>query len=51
MLLAVVLLTGTEFTFAMAYLVSLVYLAVFGTLIAFQCYFMRLKDIGPQRAR
>jgi drug/metabolite transporter (DMT)-like permease len=51
-LLAVVLITGAEFTFSMtmAYVVSLVYLAVFGTVIAFACYFMLLKDIGPEKA-
>ncbi|KZN52268.1 DMT family transporter [Pseudoalteromonas luteoviolacea] len=33
-----------------SYWVSLFYLAVFGTVIAFACYFSLLKNIGPERA-
>jgi drug/metabolite transporter (DMT)-like permease len=27
-----------------------VYLSIFGTIIAFACYFVLLKDIGPEKA-
>ncbi len=33
-----------------SYWASLVYLSVFGTVIAFACYFVLLKNIGPERA-
>ncbi|KZN63203.1 hypothetical protein N473_17390 [Pseudoalteromonas luteoviolacea CPMOR-1] len=33
-----------------SYWVSLFYLAIFGTVIAFACYFSLLKNIGPERA-
>jgi len=33
-----------------SYWYSLIYLAVFGTVIAFACYFALLKNIGPERA-
>jgi len=51
-LTVVVLLSGTEFTFdyAFAYVASLLYLSVFGTVIAFACYFVLLKEIGPEKA-
>jgi drug/metabolite transporter (DMT)-like permease len=32
------------------YLISLFYLSVFGTVIAFYSYFLLLKDIGPEKA-
>jgi drug/metabolite transporter (DMT)-like permease len=41
-----------EFTLSLKteYLVSLLYLSVFGTVIAFYSYFLLLKDIGPEKA-
>ncbi|KZN60317.1 DMT family transporter [Pseudoalteromonas luteoviolacea] len=33
-----------------SYWISLLYLAIFGTVIAFACYFSLLKNIGPERA-
>lgn len=53
LLLAVcVLWSGTQFTFSFkpSYLISLAYLAVFGTVIAFYSYFVLLKNIGPEKA-
>ncbi|MDF2179358.1 EamA family transporter [Aliiglaciecola sp. CAU 1673] len=46
------LFTGAEFTFdpSLPYVASLLYLAVFGTVIAFACYFVMLKNIGPEKA-
>lgn len=43
---------GTPFTvdWSVSYLSSLAYLSVFGTVIAFACYFALLKDIGPEKA-
>ena len=43
---------GAEFTFSYkpSYLISLAYLAVFGTVIAFYSYFVLLKNIGPEKA-
>lgn len=43
---------GTPFTvdWSVGYLSSLAYLSVFGTVIAFACYFALLKDIGPEKA-
>lgn len=40
------------FTFSMepGYVISLLYLAVFGTVIAFASYFVLLKNIGPEKA-
>jgi drug/metabolite transporter (DMT)-like permease len=51
-LLAIVLVNGASFTFdyTLAYIASLLYLSVFGTVIAFACYFVLLKDIGPEKA-
>lgn len=47
-----VLLSGAEFAFdtALPYVASLLYLSVFGTVIAFACYFVLLKEIGPEKA-
>jgi drug/metabolite transporter (DMT)-like permease len=44
--------SGYEFTFdwSPAYIVSLLYLAVFGSVLAFGGYLTLLKRIGPQRA-
>lgn len=52
LLLTVVLLRGSEFTFdnQFSYVASLIYLSLFGTVIAFACYFVLLKDIGPEKA-
>lgn len=43
---------GSEFTLdtRLPYMASLLYLSVFGTVIAFGCYFVLLKDIGPEKA-
>ncbi|MBS3797066.1 DMT family transporter [Pseudoalteromonas sp. BDTF-M6] len=37
-------------TAGMGYWVSLLYLSTFGTVIAFACYFVLLKNIGPEKA-
>jgi drug/metabolite transporter (DMT)-like permease len=41
-----------EFTFSTQpdYLISLLYLSVFGTVVAFYSYFLLLKEIGPEKA-
>lgn len=46
------LFSGASFTvdWSFSYLSSLLYLSVFGTVIAFACYFALLKDIGPEKA-
>lgn len=46
------LLSQAEFTISTStsYWASLIYLSVFGTVIAFACYFALLKNIGPERA-
>ncbi len=51
-LLVIALVSGTEFRFSSepAYVLSLIYLAVFGTVIAFATYFLLLRDIGPEKA-
>ena len=48
----VALYNGAEFTFSTkpSYLISLAYLSVFGTVIAFYSYFVLLKNIGPEKA-
>lgn len=47
-----VLLSSSSFVISApsSYWLSLLYLAVFGTVIAFACYFALLKNIGPERA-
>lgn len=47
-----VLLNGGSFTFDFGapYVLSLLYLSVFGTVVAFAFYFMLLRDIGPEKA-
>lgn len=52
LLFTVVLLRDSEFTFdsQFSYVASLIYLSLFGTVIAFACYFVLLKDIGPEKA-
>ncbi|WP_404341575.1 DMT family transporter [Pseudoalteromonas mariniglutinosa] len=51
-LAAYVMLSDAEFTVSAptSYWLSLFYLAIFGTVIAFACYFALLKNIGPERA-
>lgn len=46
------LIQDVEFTFSTrpSYVISLLYLSVFGTVIAFASYFVLLKNIGPERA-
>ncbi|MGI9289129.1 MAG: DMT family transporter [Pseudomonadales bacterium] len=52
LLTAVVVITGAEFSFSytLPYIASLLYLAIFGTVVAFACYFVLLKNIGPEKA-
>ena len=48
-----VLLSGASFDFSTttaSYWVSLLYLSTFGTVIAFACYFVLLRNIGPEKA-
>ena len=49
---AFVLLSGGKFSFdpSAPYIVSLLYLSVFGTVLAFAFYFILIKDIGPEKA-
>lgn len=44
--------SGTPFTFSTspAFIISLLYLAVFGSVIAFATYFALLKGMGPEKA-
>jgi len=51
-MLLLVLLSGTRFSFDFSapYLLSLLYLALFGSVIAFGCYLSLLGRIGPGRA-
>lgn len=51
-LVCVVLLSDAQFTFSteLSYVISLLYLSLFGTVIAFACYFLLLRDIGPEKA-
>jgi drug/metabolite transporter (DMT)-like permease len=51
-LFAFTLFNGSEFTLdtRLPYVASLLYLSIFGTVIAFACYFVLLKDIGPEKA-
>jgi drug/metabolite transporter (DMT)-like permease len=46
------LISGSEFSLdtRLPYIASLLYLSIFGTVIAFACYFVLLKDIGPEKA-
>lgn len=52
LLIAYTLISGASFTvdWSLGYISSLLYLSVFGTVIAFACYFALLKDIGPEKA-
>lgn len=51
-LLVIALVLGTPFNFSgdPAYLIALVYLAVFGTVFAFATYYLLLNEMGPERA-
>ncbi|WP_339724983.1 EamA family transporter [uncultured Paraglaciecola sp.] len=51
-LLVFTLINGSEFNLdlRLPYIASLLYLSLFGTVIAFACYFVLLKDIGPEKA-
>lgn len=51
-LTVLVLISGTPFTFSTspAFIISLLYLAVFGSVIAFATYFALLKGMGPEKA-
>jgi drug/metabolite transporter (DMT)-like permease len=51
-LLIFTLFNGSEFNLdtRLPYIASLLYLSLFGTVIAFACYFVLLKDIGPEKA-
>jgi drug/metabolite transporter (DMT)-like permease len=43
---------GSGFTFSTepGYVISLLYLSLFGTVIAFACYFVLFQNIGPEKA-
>lgn len=47
-----VLFSDAEFTFSssQSYVLSLLYLSIFGTVIAFASYYVLLKEMGPERA-
>ncbi|MBT3672489.1 MAG: DMT family transporter [Porticoccaceae bacterium] len=51
-LIIIALLTGTEFTYeySASYTASLVYLAIFGTILAFGAYLKLMILIGPEKA-
>lgn len=51
-LLALALVRGVPFTISLetSYVASLLYLSLFGTVIAFASYFALLRNIGPERA-
>jgi drug/metabolite transporter (DMT)-like permease len=51
-LMAFALFNGSKFNLdtGLPYIASLLYLSIFGTVIAFACYFALLKDIGPEKA-
>ncbi|MBX2848141.1 MAG: DMT family transporter [Acidiferrobacterales bacterium] len=51
-LVLVAILLGSEFILPLdfAYLSSLLFLSLFGTVIAFATYFILLRDIGPEKA-
>jgi drug/metabolite transporter (DMT)-like permease len=52
LLMAFAFINDSTFTFdtQLPYVASLIYLSLFGTVIAFACYFVLLKDIGPEKA-
>lgn len=47
-----VMMTDAQFGFSMqpSYVISLLYLAIFGTVIAFATYYVLLNDMGPEKA-
>ena len=51
-LIFVVFVSGNQFTISTepSYLISLLYLGVFGTVIAFATYYVLLNDMGPEKA-
>jgi drug/metabolite transporter (DMT)-like permease len=51
-LLSFSLINGSDFNLdiRLPFILSLLYLSIFGTVIAFACYFVLLKDIGPEKA-
>ena len=51
-LIVIALVSGSDFIISSqpSYIISLLYLAVFGTVIAFATYYLLLKNIGPERA-
>ena len=51
-LMLLAMLTGKSFTFSTspAFIISMLYLAVFGSVIAFATYFALLKGMGPEKA-
>ncbi len=49
-LVAVLMGQSIGFDFSMPYVASLLFLAIFGTVIAFGCYLKLLGNIGPERA-
>lgn len=51
-LAAYVVISGGQFSFDSRgpYIISLLYLSVFGTVLAFAFYFILIKDIGPEKA-
>lgn len=51
-LIAIALAVGADFTFSEqpSYLISLVYLSVFGTVIAFATYYVLLNNMPPEKA-
>ncbi len=52
MLILVVAISDVEFAFSLqpAYVISLLYLSVFGTVIAFATYYLLLNSMGPEKA-
>lgn len=51
-LILIALIIGSEFIIplTMPFLSSLIYLSLFGTVIAFATFFMLLRDMGPEKA-
>jgi len=48
----IILISGTGFSLSIepSYIASLLYLAIFGTVIAFATYYVLLNDMGPEKA-
>ena len=49
---SLVLISDAQFSFSTtpSYVISLLYLSIFGTVIAFATYYLLLKEMGPERA-